>query len=48
MPFASTLEINNLLNSNPELYSSGRTTGAKGSPGTLCPLRIFSMVNSNV
>jgi hypothetical protein len=48
MPFASTLEINNLLNSNPELYSSGRTTGAKGSPGTLCPLRIFSMVNTNV
>jgi len=45
MPFASTAEINNLLNSNPELYSSGRTTGAKGSPGTLCPLRFHSMVN---
>ena len=42
MPFASTAEINNLLNSNPELYSSGRTTGPKGSPDTLCPLRIFS------
>ena len=49
MPFASTAEINNLLNSNPELYSSGRTTGAKGSPGTLCPLRILSLgVNTYV
>jgi len=49
MPFASTAEINNLLNTNPELYSSGRTTGPKGSPGTLCPLRIFSVgVNSYV
>jgi hypothetical protein len=41
MPFASTAEIDNLLNTNPELYSSGRTTGPKGSPGTLCPLRIL-------
>jgi hypothetical protein len=49
MPFASTAEINNLMNTNPELYSSGRTTGAKGSPGTLCPLRIWSLgVNSYV
>lgn len=43
MPFATTEEINNLFNSNPELYSSGRTTGVKGSPDTLCPLRFFSM-----
>ena len=42
MPFASTAEIDNLLNNNYEFYSSGRTTGAKGSPGTLCPLRMFS------
>jgi len=42
MPFASTAEIDNLLNSNPELYSSGRTTGPKGSPDTLCPIRIFN------
>jgi hypothetical protein len=42
MPFASTAEIDDLLNSNPELYSSGRTTGPKGSPGTLCPLRVFN------
>jgi hypothetical protein len=41
MPFASTAEIDNLLNTNPELYSSGRTTGPKGSPDTLCPLRIL-------
>ena len=41
MPFASAAEINGLLSSNPELYSSGRTTGIKGSPTTLCPLRIF-------
>jgi len=41
MPFASTAEIDNLLNTNPELYSSGRTTGPKGSPGTLCPVRIL-------
>jgi len=48
MPFASTAEINNLMNTNPELYSSGRTTGAKGSPGTLCPLRILGFQNSYV
>jgi hypothetical protein len=45
MPFASTAEINNLMNTNPELYSSGRTTGAKGSPGTSCPLRILGYQN---
>jgi hypothetical protein len=48
MPFASTAEINNLMNTNPELYSSGRTTGPKGSPGTLCPLRILGFQNSIV
>jgi hypothetical protein len=42
MPFASTVEIDNLLSTNPELYCSGRTTGPKGSPGTLCPIRVFS------
>jgi hypothetical protein len=30
MPFASTAEINALLTTNPLVYSSGRTTGAKG------------------
>jgi hypothetical protein len=42
MPFASTAEIDNLINNNYELFSSGRTTGPKGSPATLCPLRMFS------
>lgn len=41
MPFASTAEIDNLINNNYELFSSGRTTGPKGSPDTLCPLRII-------
>ena len=41
LPFATTAEINNLLVSNPMLYSSGRTTGPKGGSG--CPLRIFSL-----
>jgi hypothetical protein len=41
MPFASTVEIDNLINNNYEFYSSGRTTGPKGSPDTLCPLRMF-------
>jgi hypothetical protein len=40
IPFASTAEIDNLINNNYELFSSGRTTGPKGSPSTLCPLRI--------
>lgn len=37
-PFATTAEINNLYVTNPQLYSSGRTTGPKG--GALCPLTI--------
>lgn len=41
MPFASTAEINNLLSTNPSLYSSGRTTGAKGEG--VCGLRILSI-----
>ena len=41
IPFASTSEIDNLLNTNYEFFSSGRTTGPKGSPSTLCPLRIL-------
>jgi len=42
MPFASTAEIDNLMNTNYEFFSSGRTTGPKGSPSTLCPLRMLS------
>jgi hypothetical protein len=45
MPFASTAEIDNLINNNYELFSSGRTTGPKGSPDTLCPLRIVSYMS---
>ena len=41
MPFASTAEIDNLINNNYELFSSGRTTGVKGSPSTLCPIRMY-------
>lgn len=41
LPFASTSEIDNLLTTNPMLYSSGRTTGPKG--GSSCPVRIFAL-----
>jgi hypothetical protein len=41
LPFATTTEINNLLTTNPMLYSSGRSTGPKG--GTGCPMRIKSI-----
>lgn len=41
LPFATTIEINNLLTTNPMLYSSGRSTGPKG--GTGCPMRIKSI-----
>lgn len=44
LPFASTAEIDNLLVSNPMLYSSGRTTGPKG--GASCPLRVFALFTS--
>jgi len=40
-PFATTAEINNLYATNPQLYSSGRTTGPKGGP--LCPLTIYQI-----
>jgi hypothetical protein len=41
MPFATTAEIDELLNTNPPIYSSGRTSGVKF--GGLCGLRIFSL-----
>lgn len=46
LPFASTAEIDNLLTTNPMLYSSGRTTGPKG--GSSCPMRIFALFTSQV
>ena len=41
LPFATTTEIDNLLQTNPMLFSSGRTTGPKG--GVTCPLRVFAL-----
>ena len=41
LPFATTAEIDDLLETNPMIYSSGRTTGPKGGP--LCPIRIFAL-----
>jgi len=48
LPFASTAEIDDLLTTNPMIYSSGRTTGPKG--GASCPMRIgalFTVLNIN-
>ncbi len=51
MPFATSSEIDNLLTTNPNLYSTGRTTGPKGwGPGPSCRLRCsrineFTQVN---
>jgi hypothetical protein len=39
-PFASTSEIDNLISTDPLLYSAGRTTGGKGEGTT--KLRIYS------
>jgi len=41
IPFATTGEIDTLLAVNPQLYSSGRTTGPKG--GASCPLKLFEL-----
>jgi hypothetical protein len=46
LPFATTSEIDNLLTTNPMLYSSGRTTGPKG--GASCPMRIFALFSSTI
>ena len=46
LPFATTSEIDNLLLTNPMLYSSGRTTGPKG--GISCPMRVFAIFSSSV
>jgi hypothetical protein len=45
MPFASTAEINSLLSINPSVYSSGRTSGAKGEG--LCTLVISAVGSSS-
>jgi hypothetical protein len=41
MAFATTAELDNIITTNPPLYSSGRTTGVKG-PG-LCQLTMNSI-----
>jgi hypothetical protein len=41
IPFATTAEIDSLLNTNPTLYSSGRTSGVKS--GSLCSLTTFNL-----
>ena len=46
MPFATTAEINSLYTTNPNLYSSGRTTGPKGPSS--CVLKFDSFVNAGV
>ena len=46
LPFASTSEIDNLLSTNPRLYSSGRTTGPTG--GVSCPVRVFAIFSSTI
>lgn len=50
MPFASKQELDNLLISNPNLYSTGRRTGPKGwSPVSSCILRVTEVgVNETI
>jgi phosphatidylethanolamine-binding protein (PEBP) family uncharacterized protein len=43
LPFATTSEINNLLVTNPQLYSTGRSTGPKGLGTPGCELRIHQI-----
>jgi len=47
LPFATTAEIDSLMATNPQLYSSGRSTGPKGL-GTLgCELRLYGINQFN-
>jgi len=44
MPFATTAELDNLLSTDPTIYSTGRTTGPKGYGATTsCQLRITNI-----
>ena len=43
LPFATTAEIDNLLVTNPQLYSSGRSTGPKGLGTPGCSLRVYGV-----
>lgn len=46
LPFATTAEIDNLMATNPQLYSSGRSTGPKGLGTPGCELRLFGINQS--
>lgn len=49
LPFATTTEIDNLLTTNPQLYSTGRSTGPKGLGTPGCELRVHGVnVSSTV
>ena len=43
LPFATTAELDNLLVTNPQLYSTGRSTGPKGLGTPGCELRIHQI-----
>jgi phosphatidylethanolamine-binding protein (PEBP) family uncharacterized protein len=43
LPFATTAEIDNLMVTNPQLYSTGRSTGPKGLGTPGCELRLFGI-----
>jgi hypothetical protein len=45
LPFATTADLDNLLTTNPVLYSSGRTSGPKGGVDD-CDLRVFALFGS--
>jgi hypothetical protein len=47
LPFATTAEIDNLMVTNPQLYSSGRSTGPKGLGTPGCELRVYGINQSS-
>ena len=46
LPFATTAELDNLMVTNPQLYSTGRSTGPKGLGTPGCELRIYGINQS--
>ena len=47
LPFATTAELDNLMVTNPQLYSTGRSTGPKGLGTPGCELRLFGINQAN-
>ena len=47
LPFATTAEIDNLMITRPQLYSSGRSTGPKGLGTIGCELTLFGINQFN-